>query len=370
MQKKLIALAVAGLVSGGAFAQSNVTVYGVADATFDSVSAKDAVASGDNQDRYSRVSTNSSYVGFKGTEALGNGLSAIFQVETTVQLDASTTANPGVFGTTRDTFVGVKSDDFGTVQAGVLTGPTRALGAAVDLYAGATGVGANNSLIGKFGGAATGTFDTRFGNALAYTSPTFAGFNAVAAYTAGENRNQQGDAKVNGYGYDLGAFYNNGPIFAGLTYGRLTTGQDAAIAGSDNDYASLLRAAVTYQALPALKLSALVEQSKAQTFSYGDAKQTRWGLGAKYNVTPAGAVIAQFYKANDIKDTNDTGAKLFSLGYEHSLSKRTVLKATYSRITNDDNAKYDFGIGALNANNPVGAGSNPQAFSFGVRHSF
>jgi hypothetical protein len=37
MQKKLIALAVAGLASTGAFAQANVTVYGVADATFDVV---------------------------------------------------------------------------------------------------------------------------------------------------------------------------------------------------------------------------------------------------------------------------------------------------------------------------------------------
>ena len=39
MQKKIIALAIAGLASTAAFAQTNVTIYGVADATFDSVKA-------------------------------------------------------------------------------------------------------------------------------------------------------------------------------------------------------------------------------------------------------------------------------------------------------------------------------------------
>ena len=44
MQKKLIALAVAGLASTGAFAQANVTVYGVADASFDVVRTSNAVS--------------------------------------------------------------------------------------------------------------------------------------------------------------------------------------------------------------------------------------------------------------------------------------------------------------------------------------
>jgi predicted porin len=62
MQKKIIALAVAGLVSGAAFAQSNVTVYGI----------RKAKSTDGGQD--------GSRVGFKGTEDLGNGLSAFFQL--------------------------------------------------------------------------------------------------------------------------------------------------------------------------------------------------------------------------------------------------------------------------------------------------
>ena len=66
MQKKLIALAVAGLASTGAFAQANVTVYGVADATFDVVRASN-VKDGYDLGNTTRVSSNSSYIGCHGT---------------------------------------------------------------------------------------------------------------------------------------------------------------------------------------------------------------------------------------------------------------------------------------------------------------
>jgi predicted porin len=88
MQKKLIALAVAGLASTGAFAQANVTVYGVADASFDVVRTSNAVNELGNT---TRVSTNSSLIGFKGAEALGNGLTAVFQSKAVL---ASTTPAP------------------------------------------------------------------------------------------------------------------------------------------------------------------------------------------------------------------------------------------------------------------------------------
>ena len=58
MQKKLIALAVAGLASTGVFAQSNVTVYGVADASFDIV--KSGGDANNELGNTTRVSTNSS----------------------------------------------------------------------------------------------------------------------------------------------------------------------------------------------------------------------------------------------------------------------------------------------------------------------
>jgi predicted porin len=73
MQKKLIALTIAGLVSAPVWAQSNVTVYGIvdmgykylSDSSVPGVGGRHAIDSGQRS---------GSRLGFRGTEDLGNGL--------------------------------------------------------------------------------------------------------------------------------------------------------------------------------------------------------------------------------------------------------------------------------------------------------
>ena len=408
MQKKLIALAVAGLASTGAFAQSNVTVYGVADATFDVVKV-----GGDAKNdlgNTTRVSTNSSYIGFKGAEALGNGLTAVFQLESGVGFD-----NNGSFGATRDSFVGVSSG-FGTIVMGKLNGPTRALGGDIDVNAGATGIGANTALLGKLGGyltssgvgatgalpsgiaGTTGTdstavttqckasttcvslFDDRWTNAIAYVSPTFYGLSGTFAYVANENKNFQGGAKANTTGFDAGLKYANGPIMAAVTYNAVSLGNAANTDVSD------FRVGATYD-FGVASIRALFDRARADHVSAlgGKVTQNVFGLGGTFNVTPAGKIIGQFYYADDYKvdgsDKKDSGAKLFEIGYEHSLSKRTILKAVYANLNNDKGASYDFGINSVGINagalgNPVAnstlstTGATLQGIQLGLRHSF
>ncbi len=384
MQKKFIALAVAGLVSGAAFAQSNVTVYGVADATFDFASATGANGvAGNNGSRgsFTRLNSNSSLIGFKGTEALGNGLSAVFQIESAVGLDG----NAATLGTSRDSFVGL-TGGFGTVVGGILTGPTRALGAAVDLNAGATGPGANSSLIGKINGvgnqAGSGTFDTRFSNAVAYVSPNFSGLTATVAYVSGENKSRDGlvnpNDRINTRGYDLGLVYNNGPVVVGLTYGKVDNQLDSSRTAAGLDTQRIVRLAGAYTFTGGHKITALYEQNKAENVLINgntDAKQTTWGIGGKFMVTSNGGLIAQYYQAQDLSGNsrgvagnNDTGARLYEIGYEHSLSKRTILKAAYARLDNKNNSAFDFNVGAVGGG--FGSGANPSVFSAGMRHSF
>jgi len=397
MQKKLIALAVAGLASTGAFAQANVTVYGVADASFDVVKI-----SGDANNELgnmTRVSTNSSLIGFKGAEALGNGLTAVFQYESAVGFD-----NAGALGANRDSYVGL-AGGFGTVVLGNLTGPTRALGAALDVNAGATGIGANSALLGKLGnnllnttdsagnyppivaGAPSNTacarssvctsiFDTRWKNAIAYVSPSFAGLNATVAYVANENKALNGLASANTTGYDVGLKYANGPAMAAVTYNAVSTGDAADLKISD------LRVGGSFN-FGAASVRAIFDLARADNFGVGGnlkVTQAVYGLGATFNVTPASKLLGQVYVARDLKfngsSADDTGAKLFEVGVEHSLSKRTMLKATYAMINNDKGAAYDFGINAVGINTgtlPGGAnavGGTVQGLSLGLRHTF
>ncbi|WP_194722578.1 porin, partial [Noviherbaspirillum malthae] len=118
MKKSLIALAVLGTVAGASFAQTNVTVYGVADA---------GLARIDN----GRVNTTAlqsgqqsgSRIGFRGTEDLGGGLSAIFTLENGFNIDDGTLGQGGrLFG--RQAFVGLQGG-FGAVKLGRQYNPIR-----------------------------------------------------------------------------------------------------------------------------------------------------------------------------------------------------------------------------------------------------
>jgi len=387
MQKNLIALAVAGLASTGAFAQANVTVYGVADASFDVVRI-----SGDANNELgntTRVSTNSSVLGFKGAENLGNGLTAVFQYESSVGFD-----NGGALGASRDSYVGL-AGGFGTVVLGNLTGPTRALGSAVDVNAGATGIGANTALIGKLGNNLIGTtdatggyaggstcarsstcasiFDTRWKNAIAYVSPSFGGLNATLAYVANENKALNGLAAANTTGYDVGVKYASGPAMAAVTYNAVSTGNAADLKISD------LRVGGSYN-FGVASVRALFDLARADNFGGNKVTQAVYGFGATFNVTPASKLVGQVYVARDLKvngsSADDTGAKLFELGVEHSLSKRTMLKATWAMVNNDKAAAYDFGFNAAGIRTgalPGGAnavGGTVSGLSLGLRHTF
>jgi predicted porin len=118
MQKKLIALAVASLASGAAFAQTNVTMYGIADAGY-VYSQGDAAGSGTN--KFSGIQSgllSGSRLGFKGEEALGNGLKAIFTLEYSLNIDNNTGVGSGSGGlNARQQFVGL-AGGFGTVALG------------------------------------------------------------------------------------------------------------------------------------------------------------------------------------------------------------------------------------------------------------
>lgn len=372
MQKKIIALAVAGLVSGAAFAQTNVTVYGTADVTFDNVKAEGATTAGQNMAARNRVSANSSILGFRGTEDLGGGLKALFQFEGGVANDTA-----GAFTLNRDSFVGVEGG-FGRVAAGILTGPTRALGAAMEPFAGSTGINANIGLIGKLGGDRVGSvapatgfvttpttaclssttcasiFDTRWNNAIAYTSPNFGGVTVTAVYVANENKSATLDTR----GYDIGLRYAMGPILAGLTYNKVEVGD------ADNTEAAATRAAVRYN-FGQGTVGLLWDRVDLEATGV-DRDRTAWFLPVTFNVTPTGKIVGQYGQAGDVTGIANSGASMFALGYEHSLSKRTIVKAVWSQIRNEAGANYDFGFNAVG----IGAGADPRGFQLGVRHSF
>ncbi|MFO7188649.1 MAG: porin, partial [Pseudomonadota bacterium] len=108
MKKKLLALAVAGALTAPLAAQAqNVQIYGVLQMSVDRVDNGD--------DTGTSMKDNSSRIGFRGSEDLGGGLKAIFQLESAVQPDER-----GADGgwTKRDSWVGLASSTWGEIRVG------------------------------------------------------------------------------------------------------------------------------------------------------------------------------------------------------------------------------------------------------------
>lgn len=384
MQKKLIALAISSLagLSGTASAQSNVTIYGILDGTFDVINSSGATGVARGGADYTRVQSNGSRLGFKGTENLGNGMSAFFQLESNAKFDAG-----GGLDTARDSFLGLKGD-FGTVKLGNFSGPNRDIASKLDVVIHSDGIGDNSALLGKLGGRGS-VFDTRYSNSIAYITPDFSGFKATIQYQANENKSDVPGAKTNQSLAELGLNYDNGPVYIGLTHGKLSekneTGAGTFNTGTNEDVTET-RLGGMYKFGDA-SVRALFGHTKADG-SLGNLKQNVWGLAGTYNMTPNGKLLAQYFRAKDLSgnrtgvtDLSDTGAKFWVLGYEHSLSKRTTLLAHYTYLKNDErvstvsgNGKgYDFGDGSTGIAGTAGSNNNGlklTGLQVGVNHTF
>lgn len=363
MNKKLIALAVAAAIApAAALADSgNVTIYGQASASYDNISTGAA-----GQDTLHRISSNNSRLGFKGTEDLGNGLSALWQVETTVALDGGTAAT--TLGS-RNTFLGLSSKTMGTALFGRHDTPYKLGTGSLDVFVDT--MGDYNSIIGRT--EVTGlTFDSRLSQVAAYISPTWSGFHfAVATVAANEAGN---GATANGKAYSATGVYANGPLFASLSWEKAidtATGNTAGVpaTGAGND-ASSVKLGLGYT-IDALKLGFIYENIGVSSGLQGlGIDRTAYLVNAAYAMGK-NTLKASYAKANDGDNAaTDTAAKQWTLGVDHNLSKRTSVYALYTKMDNSAGATYGIGGNGAGGAYAPAAGEDPRAVSLGMRHSF
>jgi predicted porin len=349
MKKSLIALAIASAVSAPAFAAtSNVDVYGVLNI---SVNFVDPDAPGQDSSNPSITST-ASRIGFKGAEDLGGGLSAIWQIESGFNADEQS----GTLAS-RNSFLGLKGG-WGTVLAGNHDTPMKMLGRMVDNF-GDT-LGDDRNLLGaRYTGQ--NIFDLRTKNTIAYVSPDFAGFQAVAAYVADWTTNGSALDDNNFDAYSINGTYKNGPLMLGAAYEDHNSPTDTA--ASENDMWRL----VGGFDIAGFKLAALYENiggsNKANV-------RDGYGLFGSYAMG-AFNFKANYLNVSDNDVANNTGADQWTIGADYAMSKRTTAYAYYAKVSNDSGAGYGLGAGAGASDQTIGNfGSNPDSFGIGMRHSF
>ena len=380
---KIIALAVAGLVSGGAFAQSNVTISGQFRVGIDSVSAGGATAAGANLTSRTRVTDENSMINIGGTEKLGNGMEAWFQIQSAVgtsdNIGTTGAAGAGAISTgigTRNTAVGIKGG-FGNFFIGKWD-THYSSHAGVDgngLAAHSTALTANVLSIIHSNNGANGA-GGRFNNAIMYTSPNFAGFDVNVGYSttagAGGIGNESTAAAVDKENNVwINPRYSNGPIH--VFYSYLKRNDVGNLASGTSPDAKFNRLGGAYTFPMGLKVGLIWDKNEAITAAGVTTKRTAWALPISYAM---GAHTMYFAYAKAGKSNvggadTDSAAKMTTLGYTYAMSKRTSVGLSWWGINNDAAATYDGWHPSSNVSAAaMPAGADPRKFTFQINHTY
>ena len=361
MQKRMILLAVASALSGTVYAQTNVTMYGIVDVGYVYSKTNDLSFSGLDNGLMS-----GSRLGFRGTEALGNGLSAVFQAEFGFKADQydskGASAGAGAFNNVRNSWVGLRHADYGTLSLG------RQNSVAYDWVAKGFSSDvtvthpSNTILSASFAQLNTGD---RVNNSVKYQSPNWNGLEVRGIYGFGEvvgTVANPGDSSDAGR-YGIGAAYKNGPIDVALIYQGIARNDTVANDGSVNGWS--LGGSYDFKVVKVFAQYQMESNKNSVGGAKSDIDKDAWTLGVRVPVTKAGTAVFEYldYKADSNNASDDVRTKGWGLGYEHAFSKRTTGYTSIGYIDNNDQSSAAFnGVGL--------AGQNNKTFSLGVRHSF
>ena len=341
--KKFATLAALVAVSAAASAQSNVTLFGVLD-----VNAR-YVKNGDLKIKsLSGNGINTSRLGVRGFEDLGDGLKAGFWLETGLNVDTGTQSDSTRFWNRRATVSLL--GNFGEVRLGRDYTPTYTGYSDYDVF-GDNGVAASGKFDSSLGTARdTGT---RADNMVSYFTPgNLGGFYGRASVAAGE-----GTAGKKYYGGRAG--YAAGPLDVSASYGQTTV---APLLGDDKFKTADVGASYDFGVVKAMGYYTQSKFASQKIASYSIGAIVPIGVGqlkAAYTHANASGTNA----AGTSVDAND--ANQFAVGYIYNLSKRTAIYTTAAYVKNKGAATF-----AVASTPTMAAGAKSTGAEVGLRHSF
>lgn len=368
-RRTLIATALAGAgvfgIAGAAHAQSSVTLYGIVDASilYTSHTANAAGQNAGHQFSFTDGGETGSLFGMRGTEDLGGGLHAIFNLESGISLanGAFDNSNGNMFG--REAWVGVESP-YGTLKAGLQFSPyflslyhTDPRGMS---YFGSGLVSyVDNVLV-------TGLFNS---NAITYTSPEIAGLEVSGMLALGGTAGnfQAGRQYSASARYHIGGFTLAGALYSGNGGGSaLSTPIPSTVEFIGRTLGASYRFdnTLTFYASYALYKLANVPFNLAVLGGRAFSNSVYSG-GASYFIKPYLNVNAGVYYTRDGNDSSNHSI-MAAAGLQFFMSKRTTLYGQVGYVNN--HGRMNTGLSINNALQEV-PGSTVGA-NIGVRHMF
>jgi predicted porin len=335
-----------------------VTLYGILDTGYGYQNYKYDHAGADVTAKSSGLrdgTFNGNRFGLKGSEDLGDGLRAIFQLEQGFNLGDGKAAN-GDRQFHRQAFVGLSSDNWGTFTMG------RQYSAGVDTFLVPNGVNLGDA-DKIFGSTGLGE-GTRVDNSFKYTTPDLSGFKAILMYGTDNDggttvgRNTDGSSFANrGSRLSVGALYANGPIGVGASYDRqsqTTAGYDAATSWQINgsyDF-EVVKLGLAYGqdrhgklgwngAYGGLTGMALGNAATGVSFSdlTNDFKSSNYHVGLSAPLAGGTLYAGWNYSTSNLDDSDKWGGdagniSAYQLNYVYPLSKRTSIYTYASYMKN------------------------------------
>ncbi|MEC3768742.1 MULTISPECIES: porin [Cupriavidus] len=371
MKYRMLAIAAAWLLGPVAYAQSSVTLYGVADVGLEylnhAVASTGTVAAGaaaHNLWALQSGNQSGSRWGLRGVEDLGGGLKSIFLLESGFNIDTGTMGQGGrLFG--RGAYVGLQHE-WGQVTFGRHTTPFYDFGVTYDPMAIASrySVGAQDPYMGG----------ARADNSVKYMGK-FGGLSLSGLYSFNSSNQEVAGNFTNGRSYSASASYAAGPFAFGAIYDQ--SNRSAATALTTDSLIRRAAAAATYS-LGSAKFYAGYRYAHAFNGAVlpgvalaNTVSNLAW-LGAAYQVTPALSLAGSAYYQN-LRESNAGNPWLFVALVDYALSKRTDVYSTVSYALN--RGKSNLGVNGFNdqlgvSSEAVRPGANQFGAVVGIRHKF
>jgi len=377
LTKTLLVGAILAGLGGTAVAETQVTLYGLIDLgmTYQrgkagTDAANRALAGSDYQSRFGMTNgvQSGSRWGLRGTEDLGNGLQAVFVLESGFSASNGERGENGrLFG--RQATVGLTSSEWGQFELGRQTNIASKYFDSIDPFA----LDYLNSSMGSTFSAAN---TVRYDNMVMYQTPSFSGFQAGVGYSFSvDDVARPGGFKSsdNSRAVTAGVRYDNGPLNVALTYDQqfLKPNQPQPkqfILGGAYDF-EVVKLALAYGRstdgvlagqenlgfLEGRGNSNVPSKGLGQTdeaFTWKGLKINSYMVGVSAPVGAASNVFASWQRADPNKSLD--AMDIYSVGYTYDLSKRTNL---YSLASYADGAAFVDGNKML-------------TLGVGVRHRF
>jgi predicted porin len=355
MKKTLLACTLLGAFAGSAYAQGHITVYGLLDSGYSKSTGSDL-----------RVGSNvDSRMGFRGTEDLGDGLTAEFNLEHCINMsdgtrgarhpnyqdqsmrmnDVLTTGNKSLVWVPPEwqsvANIGLRSQNWGNIHIG------RVVNYAIENYRSIDPFEQNGVSAGLY----TLVDSEVNAKTIRYDSPNWNGFRFGLAYTLGQNTNSRSrdlggdylkEYHIDNDGWLVGARYTNGGFDILGNYEKIVDSNDsykwnigAAYTFSDASWGSL-KVSAGYETMSLQAFNGLGKDAAVDIFNGLDhsINERNAIVGLQYRQGPH--TVNASYNHGKIEYGKDSKANKYALGYTYNLSKRTSLYANVSYLDADD----------------------------------